>query len=88
MSLGVRIPSPLPNFMDIVKTRALIRALKEIVNECPFLGFYGGGISESDDWTNEYKVLIYRVNKIASNALLMSGCDIEDNLKEKLFRYK
>lgn len=64
-----------------------IKALKQIVHECPFLGFHGGGISESDDWSNEHKSLIYRVNKLASDALIRSGCIIEKDLKEKLFRY-
>jgi hypothetical protein len=65
-----------------------IKALKGIVRECPFLGFHGGGISDSDDWTPEHKSLIYRVNKLASDALVYSGCIIEPNLKEKLHRYE
>lgn len=28
-----------------------IKTLKDIIRECPFLGFHGGGISDSDDWT-------------------------------------
>jgi hypothetical protein len=65
-----------------------IKALKNILRECPFLGFHGGGISESDDWSNEHKSLIHKVNKLTSDALVRSGCVIEDDLKDKLFRYE
>lgn len=64
-----------------------IKALKAIVHECPFPGFHGGGISDDDDLPPAYRSLIYRVNKLASDALVRSGCVIEDKLKEKLFRY-
>lgn len=65
-----------------------INALKAIVHECSYIGFQGGGISNDDDLPPAYRSLIYRVNKIASDALVRSGCVIEDRLKEKLFRYQ
>ncbi len=76
-------PTTATNFMDSNE----IKTLKSIVYECPYIGFQGGGISNDDNLPPAYRSLIYRVNKLASDALIKSGCVIEDRLKEKLFRY-